>query len=365
MKKIDLVILKIYEFVKSEKFNVFFNKAKYIFFLVSKKIHIRMIMSLIAVYFVLKIIFGDFFSKHIYDESTSYRILDKLHSIIKSGKETTELATKLTKSLGIENLPPSEMISRKKSQKIKQIIVLKQNNVSLNVKNDKEVDFIPLCDSVINANIVAKTSDGNEFFSDNVDFKLGDFELPVGLERGMARVSSANRYDVVIPMEMMYFSSPPKSHNIAMLKSMKSSDFITYVVKLNKISKVANVGRFDPRVFYISRGQGAEVFCGDSVKVTLLTSRIDGSKIGESEYVFDIGNDELPYGLEHILLRLRMGDKVIVFMDKMWLKDEKNKPFKIKFPQKEDYLFLEISIQDVKQSVKSFEAMKIPIVEGK
>ncbi len=291
----------------------------------------------------------------------SEKILNKGLEFVKEVKETSSIAMQVIKSVGLENVPTSDLITKTStSDQSQKISVIKRMDLPILHKGER---VIPLCGAEINAEITAKNSLGDVFFQESVDFILGKFQLPVGLEKSITRMTSSHEYHAIVPASQAYFIKEP-SEEVVKLKNVRTGKtFTSYAVKLNKISKSFPVGSFEPRIFYMAYGIGDEIFCESSVKATFEISNLDGKIVTSGkDYLINIGEGNFPHGIEHLLMRLRGGDKVSVMLHSDWFKADTNSDQKIILP-KSQYLIFDITIQSVKQSENMFRASKVPSKE--
>jgi len=340
-----------------EKFFEIINKinhSKYfiMFIHMCKHINIRLVISLIVSYFILKIIFVDMVFNRIKEESSKTSVFDRLNSLIKESKETIELFQKFTKATGLEDLPSMKNIDLKNKNAFDDVLILKKNDLLYN--NNIRYNIIPNCDSQISAQIIGKNRDSSEFINKEFSFSLKDLSLPIGLLKGVASVSTSNEYDIVVPISKTYFIKEP-SVELNLLKPQSGTSFVSYNVKFNKIDDGYNVGNFDPRIFHIAKGFGSYILCGDSITMNLKITDEERNMIYNSDVVFVVGEKEIPYGLENIIMRMRVGDKIVAFLNHDWFKLEKKQRSKIKIDTKKKYLFFEITIKDIKQTNDSFK----------
>lgn len=335
------------------------NKILGLFVIIAKKVNIRLVITIFIIAIVFKIIFADLILKNIKKNTSSESILTKIQDVIKEGKHTMNVFDKIMKSTGLENVSLSDAI-KKDYSKVQSSTVIKREDKLQNSLHR----LIPLCGAEVDAHIIATNKKGEEFFNNDVPFKMGDITLPVGLERSLIRMSTSHVYEAVIPTSQLYFIDPP-SKAIEGLKPTEYSDYIVYNISFNSVDKTYPVGNMEPRVFYLLHGAGAEIFCGDSVEILLSATDLKGQPLLMStKYIINIGGDNiLPHGLEHIVTRLRKGDKVSVMLNQDWLHTNKNE-YKLRFP-KQEYVIFDIAIMDIKQSVRAFQASKGQPIDNK
>lgn len=315
----------------------------------SDKIHIRMIASLVAIYFIAKVLVSGFIMNNINKEIQNNNVSDSVSSIIKEGKELLSILDRFAKLNGASEIPMPEIVYNKSNNKIGTITLKGQ-------KLPGEV-FIPVCGSKISANVIAKDSTGANFANETIEFTLGEYNLPAGLERSIGGITTGYRYDIVVPTSSIYFIQKPDI-NIAKLKpSGKAGSFITYSLEIDKIDKSNTIHHFEPRIFYLLRGNGAQVSCGDAVGINYNWTTLDSSSSVQKDALINIGSGDIPTHLENILMRLKTGDSVSVLMSKEWLQSDGMK--KLKPPISVHYAFLEMRIISVKESPKMFAAKVI------
>jgi len=334
------------------------SKLKSIILKLSSFLHLRLIVSCFVLYILFKSICVDLIFNNIKKETSADNIVNKINETIKEGKETLSMIQKITKSIGIENIPSVVTSETSKNTLNNASIVLKMENVSISEQNFKKMKrVIPLCNSNIDAKIIAKNQKGEVFFDDNISFKLGDFSLPFGLEKSIQKMTSGFQYNAIVPLQEVFFLDKPNKEMIN-LKPKNNSKFVSYSVIFDKIDKSIEVGGFEPRIFYITTGKGNEVVCNSSIKATIKVMHLDGGlALEEKDYSINIGSGDIPYGLEHILMRLKTGDKISVMLNQDWLRVEKKHANKIFLP-KSEYLIFDITIQNVKHPAIMFKAMK-------
>ncbi|QED23344.1 hypothetical protein [Candidatus Deianiraea vastatrix] len=322
-----------------------------------KFLHLRLVVTLCVIYFVLNAVIVNTLFKSIEKNVNTESVLSKVQNAIKEGKETVLTITKVIKAIGIDNMPV-HVNTKLSNESGGTIIVVKREDKPTQdfLKNGR---FIPLCGANINANIEAFNGKGESFFKSDIDFKLGDFTLPLGLEKAMHKMTTKFQYDAIIPISELFFLNKP-SQEIENLKPKINSELVSYSIIFNEIDKSFQIGDFEPRIFYIARGFGENVVCNSSIQARIRVTNLDGSVfVPEFEHTINIGEGYIPYGLEHIMMRLRAGDKISVMLNKDWLKEDKKVKHKLTFlSNKQDYLIFDIGIMDVKQPMILFNAVK-------
>ncbi len=318
-----------------------------------ERMHPRFVVSVIIIFMILQYTIVDILFNNIKKESSSDAVVGRFENFLKESKETVSVVSKIIKNFGLDGIRPSKAATGNDTSKDTSI-VLKREEFQVSGNSRK----IPLCGSEINAKIIGKDSKGDIFFSDDVDFAFSEGELPFGLDMAMHKITSGFRYDVIVIDSANFFTDKPKNEKIESLKPTKYSKFISYEVMFNSIDKAFEVGFFEPRVFSIVKGTGSDIVCGSSVGVDLEISDINGKRLGKIEQIVSVGEGDLPFGLEYILMRLRDGDKVSVFMNDEWLAIDKKYPPKIKIPHAK-HLFFDITVKSVKQPPRMFKAERI------
>lgn len=329
--------------------NFILSKAKYI--------HLRMVISIFIAYIVVQYVFINTVADKIQATKNDAGFLSWVSSTVKEAKETANLVDKIVKSTGISDVSinyKSGKDSDKDGYKSTNIVLKREDSLH-NVLLLKQL--LPVCGSNVVANIKARDAKGDNFFDDDINFKLGDFSLPIGMNLGMHKIRSGFRYDLIIPGGEIYFMNEPDAKKVG-LKPTHSTKFATYEVNVRSIDKAFLVDSFEPRIFKTVNGKGLDIICGSSVDVDIKISGLDNTVLNNGQFVLDIGKNEIPYGLEHILMHLKEGDVATVILNKHWMEVSKEVKSRITIPQKKDYLLFDIVVKNVKHPPEMFFAVK-------
>lgn len=322
-------LIKIYELIE---------KSEHLKFLKSK-INIRLLVSALALYWLLKFTFVDLFFNKIKKEMSSDVIVERLNSAIREGKETASIAERLIKSFNIDGVKLSDIKSDNKRIP-SGFIVLRKDHLNLDALN---YNIIPTCGSRIKANIVGKDIKGNEFINDDFEFNFSSGQLPFGLDLGFQRISSGFEHDIIASSAYSFFGDIDMAYDISLKNLLQpKGKFATFSTKILNIDKGFDVGFYDPKIFYELRGDGIEITCNSNVNMDIKIKNLDNTIVSDFSGSISVGSDQLPKGIEFLLLRLKSGDKVTIIADETWAGFVNQKS------QIKKYYLVEITVKDIR-----------------
>jgi hypothetical protein len=108
------------------------------------------------------------------------------------------------------------------------------------------------------------------------------------------------------------------------------------------IDKGFDVGFYDPKIFYELRGDGIEITCNSNVNMDIKIKNLDNTIVSDFSGSISVGSDQLPKGIEFLLLRLKSGDKVTIIADETWAGFVNQKS------QIKKYYLVEITVKDIR-----------------